>query len=265
MAWAERSGAAELHVLVDDQAGRLAREAAFFRTPPTVWWVQDRELHAVEPEPRAPVADPPPQALSLAADIESCGANVVVEHGDVTGEVLGLEVARVTVGDEGVALQVGIGRHDREAFAIIHGDLPTGEALAGVVASVRENRNEGSPQNPLYRLAQERWLREVLVARPELVAASSLARHEGPMARPNVKDAWPAVAAGDGVVAVCSVGVDLDLVPFAADARDAADPDARLVLVLPERDALPITRSLAAALAQPAEIVTVPAEWRSLG
>ena len=40
-------------------------------------------------------------------------------------------------------------------------------------------------------------------------------------------------------------------------------PDARLVLVLPERDAHPITRALAASLAAPAEIVTRPGDWRA--
>ena len=54
---------------------------------------------------------------------------MVVEHGVVTGEVRGLEVCRVvddrTTGD-GVRLEVGVGAHDREAFAIIHGDVPDG-------------------------------------------------------------------------------------------------------------------------------------------
>jgi hypothetical protein len=67
------------------------------------------------------------------------------------------------------------------------------------------------------------------------------------------------------VVVVCSVGIDLDLVPFAADARLAAGrPDARLVLVVPERDAHPVTRELATLLRVPAEIVAVPGEWRTL-
>ena len=48
--------------------------------------------------------------------------------------------------------------------------------------------------------------------------------------------------------------------PFAADARDAlGGPDARLVLAVPERDAHPVTRALAARLAVPADVVAVPA------
>ena len=94
-------------------------------------------------------------------------------------------------------------------------------------------------------------------------------RHEGPLARPSVKEAWPAVAVGDGatgpVVVVCSVGIDLDLVPHAADARLAATGghEARLVLVVPERDAHPVTRALAERLVAPAELVPLAGEWRA--
>ena len=71
----------------------------------------------------------------LDADVD-----VVVEHGELFGEVLGLEVARVVVDEDGTRFEVGVGRHDREAFAMLHGDLPTPEALARVVATVRQHR-----------------------------------------------------------------------------------------------------------------------------
>jgi hypothetical protein len=82
-----------------------------------------------------------------------------------------------------------------------------------------------------------------------------------------VKDVLPALAAGtdgDGrpVVVAASVGVDLDLLPAAGDARAAIDPTARLIVVLPERDALPVTRRLAARLRPAAELVTVAGDWR---
>ena len=94
---------------------------------------------------------------------------------------------------------------------------------------------------------------------------TALEAAEGPVPRPNLKDAWPAVATGEGVVVVCSVGIDLDLVPFAADARLAHGRDgARLVLVLPARDDHRVTRELNGLLRQPADIVTVPDGWRSL-
>ncbi len=59
----------------------------------------------------------------------------------------GLEVCRV-VDDPAtgaVRLEVGVGAHDREAFAIMHGDVPTVEALAGVVRAVAEHRRTGPP------------------------------------------------------------------------------------------------------------------------
>jgi hypothetical protein len=62
---------------------------------------------------------------------------------------------------------------------------------------------------------------------------------------------------------VCSVGVDTALVPLATDARLADGRNPRLVLAVPEGDDHPVTRRLAAALVEPAEVVTVPADWRA--
>ncbi|MGH9211596.1 MAG: hypothetical protein ACRD2C_13065 [Acidimicrobiales bacterium] len=76
--------------------------------------------------------------------------------------------------------------------------------------------------------------------------------------------AGTASMAGAGTVVVaCSVGVDVDLVPAAADARGALDPEAELWLVVPERDDHPTTRHLAAHLRMPARVVTVPDAWRA--
>ena len=261
LAWARQAGATSLDLLVEDAAGALARRAAEFLDPPTVWWVQGRELHPVEPEPLSPPRPVDVSEVDLAPELRAAGADVVVEHGVVSGEVLGLEIARVVDG----RIEAGVGRHDREAFAMLHGGVAPAAALATVVGAVRDVRRVDRPDHPLQRLAQERWLREVVLARPELVGAAHLERHEGPAPRPSVKEPWPAVAVGDGLVVVTSVGIDLDLVPFAADARLAAAPDASLVLVVPERDAHAVTRALAAALRRPADVVAIPGEWRSAG
>ena len=123
-----------------------------------------------------------------------------------------------------VRLEVGVGAHDREAFTIMHGDVPTVDALAGVVRAVDEHRRPGAPQHPLNRLVPERLLRWQLIEDPGVLGLASVERIEPPLPRPNVKDRVPCVALGhrdDGgeVVLVCSVGVDLDLVPYAIDAR----------------------------------------------
>ena len=57
--------------------------------------------------------------------------------------------------------------------------------------------------------------------------------------------------AGDPLVAVYSTGIDLDLVPFAVAAREMHSPHAELVLVVPERDASPVTRAIAQQATKP--------------
>ena len=69
------------------------------------------------------------------------------------------------------------------------------------------------------------------------------------------------------LIVACTVGVDPDLVPQAADARRQAAgrvgfvPDGagcRSAVVVPEGDDHPMIRRLAALLRRPAEVVTVP-------
>ena len=222
-----------------------------------------------EPEPLTEPTAAAPLTEEFALLLADAGADVVREHGVVSGEVLGLEVARVVVDDDGTAaLEVGVGRHDRDAFQMVHGDLPTHDALASVIDTVRENRRAGAEAHPLYRLAPERWVRSVLVDRPDLVGATRLDPVVAVLPRDSVKDVMAACLVGedaDGhpLVVACSVGVDLDLVPTAAEVRQLHAPGARLVLAVPARDDQPVTRRIATRLRAPAEIVTLPDDWRS--
>lgn len=266
LAWARQQEIETLHVLAAEATGVLARRASLFAAPPSVavWRVDGRSLEVADPEP-IHLVEGDPTGSAFADMLRTAGADVVVEHGVLTGEVLGLEVARV-VDDR---LEVGVGRHDREAFALVHGDVPSEEALARVVAAVRTHRRPGAPDHPLQRIAAERWLRAGVLARPDLVGATALEPVAGAVPRAGVKDREPAVALGVDshgapVVVVCSVGIDLDLVPAAADARLLHDPPARLVLAVPERDAHAVTRALAGALVDPADVVTLPNDWRTL-
>jgi hypothetical protein len=66
---------------------------------------------------------------------------------------------------------------------------------------------------------------------------------------------------------VCSVGVDLDVIPYAADARLAAgiglvggSSPAETLVVLPERDLLPVTVELADQLDHSVSLVGLPAD-----
>jgi hypothetical protein len=150
---------------------------------------------------------------------------------------------------------------------MVHGDLPAADAVQRVVSEVRRHRGRGDRTHPLARLAGERWLRSVVVDRPSLVGATRLEAAEATIEPDSLKDLSAAIAVGHdgdgGVVVACSVGIDLDVVPSAADARGVHDPAARLVIAVPERDAHPVTSRLAESLVEPAEIVTVPLEFRS--
>ena len=260
----------DLHLLADAASGVLARRAELFEPTPTVWAVDGRTVTPATPDPLVvDAAVPAPTTEEFALLLADAGADVVREHGVVAGEVLGLEVARVVVDDDGAAaLEVGVGRHDREAFQMIHGDLPTRDALALVIDAVRENRRAGAEAHPLGRLAMERWARSILVARPDLVGAARLEPVAPVLPRDSVKDVMAACLLGedtDGqpLVVACSVGIDLDLVPTAAEMRQLHAPEARLVLAVPERDDHPVTRRIASRLRDPAEIVALPDDWRA--
>lgn len=262
LAWALRRDATALHVLAERATGLLARRATHFGFPVQVWHVEGRVLLPAVAEP-LPVSPPVLAAHEeWRAAIAEGGATPVVEHGVLAGEVEGLEVCRVVTDaytDE-VRLEVGVGAHDREAFMMLHGNKPTVVALAEVVAAVREHRRPGADRHPLNMLAQERALRARVVAEPELVDATTVAVVEPPISRPNLKDPVPCVALADigGVptAVVCSSGVDLDLVPYAVDARVALGVHDAVVL-LPARDAIDAQRRLAALAVPPIRVVTV--------
>jgi hypothetical protein len=263
LAWAGRQPAAhDVSIIAEAGTGVLARRAELFEHPAAVWHAVERVLVPAIPEAHPAPVDLDPAHADLRELIELGGAEPVVEHGVLAGEVRGLEVCRVVtdVATGEVRLEVGVGAHDREAFLMIHGGRPTVEALADVVAAVESHRRPGAPFHPLNTLGAERFLRWSVLREPERVGAKALHVAAPPVLRANVKDPVPAVAlgvtvSGQPVVVVCSTGIDLDLVPFALDARQMHDPEAELVLVVPRRDASPVTAMLAAAARRPPTIV----------
>ena len=266
LAWATRSGAGVLHVITESGSGVLARRAAELTTPISVWHADERTLLPAVPEPFVPEPPVPADHLRLTQVIEAGGAEPMAEHGVLAGGVRGLEVCRV-VDDPASGeprLEVGIGTHDRDAFAIMHGNVPPVEALTGVVVKVEEHRRLDAPPHPFNRLARERLLRWELVRDPTLIGATVLAPSAPPVPRTNLKDPVPCVAIGadasGSLVAVCSTGVDLDVIPFAADARLMAESEGgtevRLVVVTPPRDRVKVTEQLAALLRRPCDLAT---------
>ena len=170
LALAIRNGATSLQLVADADTGLLARRAERFSFPISVWFAQERTLLAAVAEP---LADPPvvtPEHLEFIDIIEAAGATPNIEHGVVAGEVRGLEVCRVVdeptvghiaeIGDfdalgvqsDAVLLEVGVGANDREAFRLLHGDIPTIEALGVVVEVVAAQRSAETVQHPLNRL-----------------------------------------------------------------------------------------------------------------
>lgn len=269
LAWASRLDSVRLDVLVDGPppaAGIIARRASAFSSPKTgVWAVAGRDLSPALPtEPVLDATSPDPALVSLLRDH---GLEVVWEHGVLRGEVLGLEIAR-TVGSR---LEVGVGRHDRMARVEMRPGEDLGEALDEASAVVRSLRRPDAPPHPANALARSRWMRSILVRSPAslgLPPVGDLTAVAPPLPWVDLPEApaAPAVGrlpSGRPVVVVCSVGVDMDLVPSAADCRllyggDGAD----LWLVVPEGDDLPVTRDLAARLWRPAEVQVAPRDWK---
>jgi hypothetical protein len=258
MAWARQRNVDELHLIVERDAGVLAHRAAQFTAPPTVWQLRSAELQTVEPE--APTRPEPSAADPVLAELlVDAGLDVVAEHGRLAGELRGLEVARVSGG----RLEVGVGEADRELTAMVHGDLAPEAALERVVAIVADKRRPGAPRHPLNQLVPERWLRWTVRKHPERIGLAHIEPTASPRPRRGMRERDIALATTDGAVLVFSVGIDLDLVPAAAEARAAVDPEARLVLVIPERDDHPVTRDLAERLRSPAKVVTFTGDWRT--
>jgi hypothetical protein len=263
LAWARRAGAPALSLVVDEGAGALARRATAFADPvPDVWSAEGRRLERAEPELLPPEPPLHPQLELWAPVLRDAGCDVVAEFGRLVGEVLGLEVARVVVEDGASRLEVGVGRFDREAHAELAGaGEPTPETLRRVVAQVRDERRPGAPPTPLARLAPERRLRSLLLAEPALAGAARLLpvapMTDAPLRTPAPVPAVGTTTDGRPLVVVASAGIDLDLVPTAADVRVREDPDAQLVLAVLPKDASPVTRDLAGALRHPAEVVEV--------
>ncbi|HSB86005.1 MAG TPA: hypothetical protein VLD86_06850 [Ilumatobacteraceae bacterium] len=261
LAWTLRAGIGRLHVLAEEGTGTIARRARAFAFPIEVWQVAGRALLPALAEPLTAAAALPVDHARFVPLIRDGGATPVVEHGVLTGDVRGLEVCRVvTDAYTGVTrLEVGIGQHDREAFRMLHGDVPSADALAAVVAKVAPHRQHGADPHPLNRLGQERALRARLIEEPGLVGAERVEAAPSPIARSSLKDPQPCVAVAESggrvETLVVSSGVDLDLVPFATDARLQSGLSTRIVV--PRRDVVPVQEELAALLHEPMAIVPI--------
>ncbi len=265
LAWGSARGARELHVIVDDPQPALAVQAMGLDPAARIWRAVGTELLAVAAASLPPAPVLPQDALAMAETLAGAGCDVVVEHGVMVGEILGLEVARVVIDWTGTpAIRVGVGLYDQEAHELMNASTTVEQRLAAVVDEVRSFRRAGAQPHPLNRVARERWLRSVLLSEPGALGLASIEPVAPLTPRGGIRESHPVAAMGrvgeERVVVVASCGIDLDLVPVAAGHLARAGGD-RVVLVLPERDHHDVIRRQAGYLAVPNELVAVPDPW----
>lgn len=264
--WAHRQNLRTLHVLLDQVAPTDVAKAACLSNPPKLWQIVGRNVVAAVAavagtDAATPVSEE--QLRLFSALITDAGAEVVVDHGTVRAEVLGLEVGRVTTDDTGtMSLEVGVGRHDRLANAMLGHDRDIAASLKNAVESVVSRRRHDAGTHPANQLARERWLRCITRSHPELAGVNEPLHFVDSVRPATLKQLDPALLHGDAVVVACSVGLDLDAAIDAATIRARIDPTARLVLLLPEHDVFDAQRIVVGAIDN-AYIVPVPNNWMS--
>jgi len=269
LAWGQRHEARDLHVIVDDVDPVLALQASGLSPSATVWRAVGTELERAEVGPSEPDPEVPQSVLDQTELLEAAGCDAVVEHGVLIGEVLGLEVARVVVDQDGDAsVRVGVGLYDQDAHDLIHADALTEERLQQVVGEVRQHRRADTRPHPLNRLARERWLRRVLVNSPNLLALESVEPVIPLVPRGGIREEQAVAAIGTSgtsrIVVVTSTGIDLDMVPIAAghvSVESADGPIDEVMLVLPERDHHAVIQEMATSLRVPASLRSIPNPW----
>lgn len=252
IAWASKYSR-PFHLVVDNHSGVLVRRASGFELPISVWHVEGNGLLPAIAEPHQDLVRASDSHSALISQIDAAGAESLVEWGVVVGEVRGLEICRV-VDDEHTneaRIEVGIGAHDRETYALVHQARPIHESIADVVATVGVHRVEGAPFHPYNHIAPERYARWRALQEPAALGFLSLTRIDPPVRRTNVKDSVPCVALGkktDGTTtAVVFVhGIDLDVVTFSVDAALQYSCESVMIVARPQ-DVVASLRTMASA------------------
>ncbi|MEZ5245312.1 MAG: hypothetical protein R2707_09465 [Acidimicrobiales bacterium] len=264
LVWIDRHSPAEVDLVVEHHGGIHARRAAVLAPECRVWTSSGGVVVAAVPEPIPEPLPRPDDAAHFEAALVELGLDVVCEDGILRGEIAGLEVARILHGPDGPVLEAGVGRFDREAGVLLHAGRSPIEAVADAAAQVWPHRTPGAVSHAVNRLARERWLRAIVVADPIAFDIDLPALVEPVPPRANLLEAVPAAVFGTdddrSVLLVCSVGVDLGLIPAIADLMVAHAPDI-VRIVVPVRDRLPHLERLATRLPVPTEIRVIETPW----
>ncbi len=264
LVWLDRNPMERVHLIVEHHPGIHARRAAVLAPELVVHQLVGSDIR---PAVAAPVEDPhpvPDDVVPLVAMIERSGAQVVVEDGIVRAEVAGLEVGRVVTGPAGSTFEVGVGRFDREAGVLLHGDRPVEPALVDTIELVRTHRCVGAVAHPINRIGRERWLREMIRLDPAIAGVAEPVLVEPIPPRTSLlRPAAAALRATVGehkILVVCAVGVELSLVPDTADLLLVHQTD-EVRFVLPARDRLPFLDRLSVRLPVPVSFADISVPW----
>lgn len=264
LVWLDRHRPVQADLVVDHHAGVHARRAALLAPELTVWQTDGDSVAAAAAEPIPDPLPRPDDAAHLEAMFVDEGLDVVCEDGILRGELAGLEVGRILHGPDGPVLEAGVGRFDREAGVLLHAGRSPAEALRDAVAQVRPHRSRGAVGHAVNRLGRERWLRHEVINDPAVVGVALPSLVEPIPARRNLLEAVPAALVGvdDGVsvLVVCSVGVDLGLVPAIADLTARHAPT-EVRVVMPDRDRLPYVERLLDRLPVAAGLHAISPPW----
>jgi hypothetical protein len=252
IAWSSQY-ATPIHLVADNHCGMLARRARGFTMPITVWHLEGSQMVPAIEEPHQGAVCATPRHMEFITQIAQAGADPLVEWGVVVGEVRGLEICRV-VDDHNTGearIEVGIGAHDRETYALVHQGQPIDESIASVVSVVAPHRSDGAPFHPYNHIAPERFARWRAMQSPQLLGFSSLTPVDPPVRRTNVKDSAPCVALGENetgntTVVVFVHGIDVDVVAVCVDAAFQYSCAQAMIVARPQ-DVVPSLRTMAQA------------------
>lgn len=264
LVWSARNPRATLDLVVEHHGGVHARRAAVLAPEIKVHVLDGARLAPASAAPFEPPHATPGDVAPLVAMIERSGADVVVEDGIVRAEVAGLEVGRVVTGPSGSALEVGVGRFDREAGVLLHSGRPVESTLVDTIDKVHEHRRPGVPGHPINRIGRERWLRAIVLADPGRFEVASVQAVEPVPPRTSLLDTRPAALVGRcghrSTLVVCTVGADLGLIPEVCDLVAVHQPEMVRIL-MPERDRLPYLEHLTERVAVATSIDVVVPPW----
>lgn len=253
---ADRQGVDSVEIWLSGEPDAVAQVAADAEMVTTVGPVRhistDGQLSVARPSDLAAEGGLPPAVLAWAERFEAAGLRPVVEGQRLAGLYLGLEMVRAVADAEadGVTVEVGVGKADRELTALVHEGLAPQDDIARALEMVKAERRAGS-FHPLAQMARQRWLRDVAASDPAVIGATEVVELAPISGVDTVIPDEPAAALAEaddgGAIVVFSVGIDpKSVVVMARHARRY--PEHRRIFVVPTADHYPLTDRLATAV-----------------